>query len=120
MADAIYHERLVASPEIFEKGQFLTREQLTNLQNQLAGRPDGNWFTGGVAQISSALRTLQAAIDFGAPLIHGLPLLVIDPARWADSVALSYSALGDRTVMARLVTDHWDTCLLYTSDAADE
>ena len=109
MAEAIYKERLVASPEIFEKGQFLTREQLTNLQNQLAGRPDKNWFTGGVAQISSALRTLQAAVDFGAPLIHGLPLLVTDPGRWADSVALSYAALGDRTVMARLVTDHWDT-----------
>ena len=59
--------------------------------------------------IRDSLRTLQAAIDFGAPLIHGLPLLVIDPARWADSVALSYAALGDRTVMARLVTDHWDT-----------
>ena len=109
MAEAIYKERLVASPEIFEKGQFLTREQLQNLQNQLAGRPDKNWFIGGVAKISSALRTLQAAVDFGAPLIHGLPLLVTDPSRWADSVALSYAALGDRTVMARLVTDHWDT-----------
>ena len=109
MVEAVYRERLVADPEMFEKGTFLTRDQLDKLKTQLSGRPDKNLFTNSLQQLSSALRTFQAAIDFGAPLIHGLPLLMIDPARWADSVELSYRALGDRTVMARLVTDHWDT-----------
>ena len=110
LIEAIYPERIAASPDMFAApNRFLSSEQLQTLQAQLKGRTDKNWFLGGVQQISSALRTLQAAVDFGAPLIHGLPLLVTDPGRWGDSVALSYAALGDRTVMARLVTDHWDT-----------
>jgi hypothetical protein len=106
-----YPERAVASPDMFTGGgKVFTNDQLQKLSSQLMGRPDRNLYTSSAAQISSALRTMQAALDLGAPLIHGLPLLFTDPERWADSVALSMRAFaGDRTVMARVITDHWDT-----------
>jgi hypothetical protein len=109
MVEVVYRHREDLGPAMFEKGEFLTGQQLEDVTKVLRNRPDKNLFTSTVAQLSGALRTMQAAFDWGAPLIHGLPLLGIDPARWADAVALSWKAMGDRTVMARLVTDHWDT-----------
>ena len=61
------------------------------------------------SSISIAMRTMQSAFDFGAPLIHGLPVLLSNPVLWSKSVKNAFTAMRDETVIQRLVAEHTET-----------
>ena len=61
------------------------------------------------SSISITMRTMQSAFDFGAPLIHGLPVLLSDPVLWGKSVKNAFAAMRDETVIQRLVSEHTET-----------
>ena len=58
------------------------------------------------ATTADVMRTLRTTIDFGTMFIHGLPTLMLDPARWAKVTATSFHALADPMVRARYVRDN--------------
>ena len=59
-------------------------------------------------EVSAAMRTMQSAFDLGAPLIHGLPVLLTNPAAWSKAVGISLGAMKDEAVMGRFVSEHLD------------
>ena len=59
--------------------------------------------------VSSALRTVQSGFDMGAPFIHGLPLLLTNPAAWTRSYKHALNALIDPQSMRRFQADHFDS-----------
>ena len=114
VAARVYKERAIADPEMFAQMKFLDAEQVKDITRTIRGFQDSSgwqsvWVTKPAAAISSALRTVQAGWDFGVFMIHGLPLLLSNPEGWARAVKPAWESMSDRTVMARYVTEHWDT-----------
>ena len=76
-------------------------------------KPESNTLTrkfiDSAASASVASRTLQSAFDLGAPLIHGLPVLMDQPTVWTKSVENSLAAMGDPLVISRLISENMDT-----------
>ena len=70
---------------------------------------DSNKWLAGMSEVSSAMRTMQSAFDLGAPLIHGLPVLLTNPAAWSKAVGVSLAAMFDESVMGRFVSEHLDS-----------
>ena len=76
-------------------------------------KPESNTLTRKIldsaASVSIASRTLQSAFDLGAPLIHGLPVLLDNSTVWTKSVENSLAAMGDPLVISRLISENMDT-----------
>ena len=115
VAERVFKERQIADPDMFAQMRFLDADQIKDITTAIRGYQDNlTWSTlWGIpkvaSKISSAMRTVQAGLDFGVMVIHGLPLLLTNPEGWGRAVAPSFGAMTDRTVMARYITDHWDT-----------
>ena len=58
---------------------------------------------------AGALRTIQSGFDMGAPFIHGLPLLLTNPAAWTRSYKHALNAMIDPQSMRRFQADHYDS-----------
>ena len=90
----------------------LSREQLNRLEAVLAPEAQQAWWRGltsGSAAVSSAARTAMAATDIGAPMIHGLPVLLTKPGVWSEAATAALAIWKDPAVMARYIDAHWDT-----------
>ena len=115
VAERVFKERAIADPDMFAQMKFLDADQIKDITTAIRGYPDSiTWSTlyglpKAASKIASALRTVQAGLDFGVMVIHGLPLLLTNPEGWGRAVGPSFHAMTDRTVMARYITDHWDT-----------
>ena len=70
---------------------------------------DVGWFSRNFTNLTNVTRLLSATLDFAAPLLHGLPLLVSNPVKWGKATATHYAAWFDPTVQARFVSQNLDT-----------
>ena len=52
----------------------------------------GRAWTEGAAKAGDVSRVFRAGLDFGAPLLQGLPLLANNPAGWARATGAHYKA----------------------------
>ena len=68
-----------------------------------------NAWVEGTYKASTAMRTLQATMDLGAPLLHGLPILLTAPRVWTKSVQNSIGAMFNDEVFDKFVNNHIDT-----------
>ena len=85
----------------------VTPSELAKIKKGLGSKAAG-WVEGSY-KVSTVMRTMMATMDLGAPLLHGLPILLTAPRIWAKSVNNSMKALYDKDVFDKFVTTHADT-----------
>ena len=66
-------------------------------------------FSKAIGRVADQARWLQATMDFGAPFIQGLPILVRNPYRWTKATAKHYKAWLDPQTQAKYIEKNFDT-----------
>lgn len=74
------------------------------LDKALMNEPSASKIIRSLSSINSTLRFAKTAVDFGAPLIQGLPLLMRDPEMWGEVTKAHLWAFLDPRVRSRYVS----------------
>ena len=96
----VYEEDLLKLQSMSQKEKLLIQKALQ--------KTSPGWIKS-MNNASSALRTIQSGFDMGAPFIHGLPLLLTNPAAWTRSYKHALNAMIDPQSMRRFQADHYDS-----------
>ena len=94
-----------------------TERMAERLKNSL-GLKDQNWVEetlGHFGKLSDAIRLAKTGIDFGAPLLQGLPYLFQNPAKWGMATGRHYKywweaiSTGQSPSHAKFMVEHTNT-----------
>lgn len=99
-------EGMIAHPAF--AGRIFPKEIAERMGKNLAMQPAKAWVRAALVP-STLSRTIGAGLDFGAPIIQGLPLLVRQPKQWAAATFKHFKALVDPMVRDRFIAEHYDT-----------
>ena len=64
--------------------------------------------TGGAEKLVNYSRMMAATLDAALPFIHGFPMLVRHPIKWAQGTLLHYRGFTDSKLLGRLVDDNYE------------